>query len=138
MQRSSQAKLISTAGNFAILSGLLDVVPLSCLPIFLVVIAEFSASAFTGVGLYMADRTWSRENLNVLDISGNGHRFLTSYVTGLRTAIASTFLLSSILSSIGSTSGSVAAGLLLTLASATSFLVDIREATGKDSDKLAN
>lgn len=136
VQRSSQAKLISTAGNFAILSGLLDVVPLSCLPIFLVVVSEFSSSAFTGSGLYLADRTWSRENLNVLDIAGNTHKFLHSYVTGLRIGIAGTFLLSSILSSIGSTSGSVAAGLLLTLASATSFLVDIREASGKESDKF--
>ena len=62
-----------------------------------------------------------------MDIVGNSHVFFLSYVAGLRLVTAIAFFLSSVLSGIQSSASGVAAGLLLTLASATSFLVDIRE-----------
>jgi len=62
-----------------------------------------------------------------VDIVGNSHTFFLSYVAGLRLVTAIAFFLSSVLSGIQSSASGVAAGLLLTLASATSFLVDIRE-----------
>ena len=136
VQRSSQAKLISTAGNFAIHSGMLDLIPISCIPIFLILSAEFSSSSFCGNGSFLSDRVWSRENLAVLDSCGNAHPYVGNFVTGLRLVISATFSLSTILSSISASAASVAAGLLLTLASATSFLVDIRDQNSKDSEKL--
>jgi F-type H+-transporting ATPase subunit alpha len=56
IQRSSQAKLISTAGNFSIHSGLLDSVPSSCLSIFLLFVAEYSF-ANLGLTLPLLDHT---------------------------------------------------------------------------------
>ena len=56
VQRSSQAKLISTAGNFAIHAGLLDVIPQSCLPIFLVITAELPISNVFGASVALFDR----------------------------------------------------------------------------------
>jgi len=137
IQRSSQAKLISSAGNFAIHAGLLDVIPQSCLPIFLVLTAEFALSNVLGSSATLVDRIWAREELSAIDIVGNTHKFFTSYVTGLRLVISVTFFLSSILAGIQSSASSVAAGLLLTLASATSFLVDIRDTQKADQEKFS-
>jgi hypothetical protein len=41
VQRSSQAKLISTAGNFSIHSGIFDVIPAGCLSVFMLFTAEY-------------------------------------------------------------------------------------------------
>jgi hypothetical protein len=56
VQRSSQAKLISTAGNFAIHAGILDVIPQSCLPVFLLFVAEFSLTSIFGSDRTLTDR----------------------------------------------------------------------------------
>ena len=127
VQRSSQAKLISTAGNFAIHTGLMDAIPQSCLSVFLLFTAEFSFHNL-GNSKLLLDRLWARENQLVVEISGNTHGFMHSYVASLRLAISITFLLVSLLSSISSSSSSTSASVLLTLQSCTSFLVDICEA----------
>jgi len=70
-----------------------------------------------------------------VDIVGNSHTFFLSYVAGLRLVTSIAFFLSSVLSGIQSSASGVAAGLLLTLASATSFLVDIRENQKTEEEK---
>ncbi len=70
-----------------------------------------------------------------MDIVGNSHTFFLSYVAGLRLVTSIAFFLSSVLSGIQSSASGVAAGLLLTLASATSFLVDIRENQKTEEEK---
>lgn len=134
VQRSSQAKSISTAGNFSIHAGLLDVLPQSCLPIFLLFVAEYAFSNL-GIQKVLIDRLWARENQSALEITGHQHRYFEIYVAGLRLATATSFLLSTILASISSTAQSVAASLLLTLSAATSFLVEIQDHTNSDAEK---
>ena len=142
MQRSSQAKQISTAGNFAIHSGILDVIPLSSVSIFLLFVSEFSVTSFvantdnsavtTGV-----DRHWDRCNQQIIEISGNSSNFLKSYVTNLRLVTSIVFALSAIVAVIANSNPGLASGILLTLNSATSFLVDIRiDGSSHDSEKL--
>ena len=70
-----------------------------------------------------------------MDVVGNSHVFFLSYVAGLRLVTSIAFFLSSVLSGIQSSASGVAAGLLLTLASATSFLVDIRENQKTEEEK---
>ena len=70
-----------------------------------------------------------------MDIVGNSHVFFLSYVAGLRLVTSIAFFLSSVLAGIQASASGVAAGLLLTLASATSFLVDIRENQKSEEEK---
>ena len=56
-------------------------------------------------------------------------KFLLSYVAALRLATAIVFVLVSLFTAISTGAIGIAAHVLLTLAAATSFLVDIREAT---------
>lgn len=126
MQRSSQAKGISTAGNFAIHAGLLDPIPLATVSVFLLLVAETSLVA-SGSARFLADRLWDRSNQQVLEITGHQNSFLTSFVASLRIAASLTFLLISILNSVGTNSSNSVSSVILTLASATSFLVDVRE-----------
>lgn len=135
VQRSSQAKQISTAGNLAIHAGILDPLPASCLSVFLLFVADY---AFHNLGLQkaLADRLWSRDTQLLIEITGNTSSFLPSYVAGLRLAVAISFLLTSLLNAISASSATaVAAQVLLTLSAATSFLVDIREAAHTDAEK---
>ena len=62
-------------------------------------------------------------------MTGNTHKFLLTYVAALRLSAAVVFVLVSLLTAISTGSAGVAAHVLLTLAAATSFLVDIREAS---------
>jgi F0F1-type ATP synthase alpha subunit len=134
VQRSSQAKAISTAGNFSIHSGLLDVLPASCLPIFLLFVADY---AFANLGLekVLQDRLFARENQLLVEITGHQSKYLHSYVAGLRLAVAVSFFLASILHTVASSAPALAANILLTLGAATSFLVDIRDASHAESGK---
>ena len=70
-----------------------------------------------------------------MDTTGNSHRFFVTYVSGLRLVTSVAFFLSSVLAGIQASAPGVAAGLLLTLASATSFLVDIRDHLKSDGEK---
>lgn len=126
VQRSSQAKGISTAGNFAIHAGLLDPIPLATVSVFLLLVAETSLVA-SGTAKVLTDRLWDRSNQQVLEITGHQNSFLTSFVASLRIAASLTFLLISILNSVGTNSSNSVSSVILTLASATSFLVDVRE-----------
>lgn len=141
VQRSSQAKQISTAGNFAIHSGILDVVPLSAVSVFLLFVAEFSTTSFAPTSRNFStslgnDRHWDRCNQQIIEISGNTSNFLKTYVTNLRFVVSIVFSLTSILSIVANTSPALASGILLTLNSATSFLVDVSaESSQHDTEK---
>jgi hypothetical protein len=128
VQRSSQAKLISTAGNFSIHSGIFDVIPAGCLAVFLLFSAEYSFATI-GLSKVLLDHGWSRDNQLLLEITGNTHKFLLTYVATLRLATAIVFVLVSLLTAISTGAPGLSAHVLLTLSAATSFLVDIREGT---------
>jgi hypothetical protein len=134
VQRSSQAKSISMCGNLAIHTGIVDCLPESGLSIFLVVLAEFPLSGF-GSKKVLSDRLWDRSNQQILEISGQSHAMVTATVLAIRTASAATFLLANLLNSASQISKSAVAGLLLTLAAATSFLVDVREYSHSEGSK---
>jgi len=126
IQRSSQAKSISTAGNLAIHTGILDIIPSTCLSIFLLFIADYSFSNL-GIQKYLIDRLFTRENQVLIEITGHQAKFLLTFILELRLAVTVTFLLTAVLHTIASSLASISSSILLTLNAVTSFLVDIKD-----------
>jgi len=135
VQRSSQAKQISTAGNFAIHAGILDVVPGSSISLFLLFVSEFSLTTFGFSAASQQDRIWDRCNQQILEITGQTSPYFPCYVASLRLATSIVFVLSALLAVVASTSSVASNSVLLTLNSATSFLVEIADASSHDSEK---
>lgn len=131
MQRSSQAKNISTLGNLGLHTGLFDALSTSALGIFLLLVAEFSLAQVGNVK-NLADRAYDRGNQSLLELSGNKNPFISSTTTGLRLIIAVAFAVGVSIIAISTVAPSLSAQALQTLNSATSFLVDLRRDTKYD------
>ena len=135
IQRSSQAKQISTLGNLGVHSGILDCIPLVSISIFLLFISEFTLKSFGIETLFAHDRNWDRCNQQTVEITGNSHNFFLSLLSSLRFSTSIIFVLSSLLASLASTSSKAVNAIVLTLNSATSFLVEISTKSSHDSEK---
>lgn len=132
VQRSSQAKNISTLGNLGLHTGLFDALSTSALGIFLLLVTEFSLTQVGNVK-NLADRAYDRGNQSLLELAGNKNPFISSTTTGLRLIIAVAFAVGISIIAISTVAPSLSAQALQTLNSATSFLVDLRRDTKYDA-----
>ena len=116
---------------------MLDVVPLSALSLFLLFVSEFSLSSFGLSAQNLLDRIWDRSNQQIIEIVGHQHRFLLGFVANLRFVTSIVFVLSSLLAVVAASTPGISASILLTLNSATSFLVDFKDGSSDDTEKQA-
>lgn len=136
VQRSSMAKLLTTALNFSIHAGIADSLPVMAIGILTLLTSEFSL-LLSGNVSSLADRVWSRENQALIDLSGNKSTFVENLTFHYRVNSAMAFYLSAILASATKSASAIVNSLVLALNSATSFLVEVSSSskTGTDSTK---
>lgn len=125
IQRSSQAKSISTSGNLIIHTGIADCIPRFALFIFILVCSDYSFISVSGLGCkHHSDRLWIRDNLAIVELSGNTNKYLLSFIFTARVGVSISYIVSSILTLITSMSTTITNTIILTLSSCTSFLID--------------
>lgn len=134
VQRSSQAKLISTALDFGLHTGYFDAIAISGIGILTLAISGLPL-AVSGSSLHLSDRLWSRDAQQVLELAGTGARTLLSFAQTVRSVAVMVFSLISGLAGLASVHAELVAGIVLTANSATSFLVDLSGLAHKASDK---
>lgn len=83
VQRSSQAKLISTSLNFGTHVGYFDAIGISAIGLLTLGISSLSFSV-SGNCLWLADRVWSRESQSILEFTGNSSNIMLSFASSLR------------------------------------------------------
>lgn len=134
VQRSSQAKIISTQLLFGVHAGLCEVLPVSSLGVLFLSLSFVSLRMINSCR-FLADKTWNWMSQTCIELTGAEHKYFRTHVESLRLIISVAFILASSLTGIYSAFKNVVNHITLTLNAATSFIVDI---TAKDNSHADN
>lgn len=133
VQRSSQAKFISTQLLFGVHSGLCEVLPTASMGILFLALSFVSLRMINSCRT-LADKTWNWMAQTCIELTGAESMYFRTHVESLRVLISIAFVLASSLTGIYSAFKNVVNHMTLTLNASTSFIVDVASQSAHHSE----